>query len=249
LNIDLDEIVNKLLDSESVVFLTGAGMSAESGIQTFRGAEGYWSKFNPMELASKEGFKNDPNLVWIWYQERLENVRKNNPHDGHFAISKIQKILPNVTVITQNVDGYHQKAGSRNVLELHGSIVKFKCIECQKRYDEELIANELNHCTYCDGLIRPDVVWFGEQLPYDTLSQSEYASSNCDIIFSIGTSSEVHPAAGLPLIAKQGGAVIIEVNPNETNLSKNADLTIREEAKSFIPKLLKRLEYKKREMK
>jgi NAD-dependent deacetylase len=240
-NSALDKIANEMLQASRIVILTGAGMSAESGIDTFRGVKGYWSKYNPMELASMDGFRKNPELVWKWYQERYKIVKNNAPHAGHNAISELQKTLSEVVVITQNVDGYHQQAGTDNVLELHGSIVNFKCVDCNKKHNKKLVDGALNHCEYCNGHIRPDVVWFGEQLPFETLKEAENKSSDCDVIISIGTSSEVYPAAGLPILAKNHGAKVIEINPNDTKLSKRADIIIRDSAKSFLPKLKERV--------
>ena len=233
----IENLADDMLNANRIVILTGAGMSAESGIGTFRGINGYWSKYNPMELASMEGFRQNPELVWKWYQERLNNVKSNSPHEGHYAISKLQKILNELVVVTQNVDGYHQQSGTENVLELHGSIVKFKCVDCEKKHNRKLIEGKLNYCTYCNGMIRPSVVWFGEQLPYEVLKKAENKSITCDIIFSIGTSSEVYPAEGLPVMAQNYGAKVVEVNPNETKLSDRADIVVRESAKDFLPKL------------
>jgi len=234
----LEILFQKIAHSEKIVILTDAGMSAESGIQTFRGAKGFWSKYNPMELASKEGFTKDPELVWKWYQERYNNVKNNKPHEGHFAITALQVIKPELTVITQNVDGYHQHSGTKDVLELHGSIVEFKCIDCDRKYNDVIIQDVLNTCNHCNGLIRPDVVWFGEQLPYDTLKAAEEKTLQCDLFMSIGTSSEVYPAAGLPLLAQQKGAIVVEINPNETALSNKADIVIRGLAKEILPVVL-----------
>jgi NAD-dependent deacetylase len=236
---NLEILSQNIANASKIVILTGAGMSAESGIQTFRGAKGFWSKYNPMELASKEGFTKDPELVWKWYQERYNNVKNNNPHAGHFAITELQKIQSDLTVITQNVDGYHQQSGTKNVLELHGSIVKFKCLDCEKQHLDSIVPNDLNTCNHCNGLIRPDVIWFGEQLPYNTLKAAEEKALQCDLFISIGTSSEVYPAAGLPLLAKQEGATVIEINPNETALSNKADIVIRGLAKEVLPEVLK----------
>ncbi|MFN3194917.1 MAG: SIR2 family NAD-dependent protein deacylase [Chlorobiota bacterium] len=237
----LNNLAEEMLNADRIVILTGAGMSAESGIGTFRGIKGYWSKYNPMELASMDGFRKNPEIVWKWYQERYKSVINNSPHAGHYAISELQKTLCEIVVITQNVDGYHQQAGTDNVLELHGSIVNFKCVDCEKVHNKKLVDGVINHCEYCNGHIRPDVVWFGEQLPFETLKEAENKSSDCDVIISIGTSSEVYPAAGLPIIAKNHGAKVVEINPNITKLSNEADIIIRESAKSFLPKLKERV--------
>ncbi len=241
---NLEILFQKITHASKIVILTGAGMSAESGLQTFRGAKGFWSKHNPMELASKEGFTKDPELVWKWYQERYNNVEHNKPHEGHFAITALQEMLQELTVITQNVDGYHQQSGTKDVLELHGSIVKFKCLDCDRKYNEAIIPDVLNNCNHCNGLIRPDVVWFGEQLPHNTLKEAEEKTLQCDLFMSIGTSSEVYPAAGLPLLAQQKGATVVEINPYETALSNKADIVIRGLAKEILPTVLRNVKNK-----
>ncbi len=243
------EIPEKLLDSlaiaESIAVLTGAGVSAESGIKTFRDPDGLWSKLNPQELASINGFIANPQLVWSWYQQRLDIINKTEPNPGHFALAEMEKIFPNFTVITQNVDRLHQKAGSKNVWELHGNIVDNHCQKCKLKYigDTELNDNKLPTCPECGGLIRPSVVWFGEMLPVDAITAGEDAARQSDIFFSIGTSAEVYPAANLPYIAKQSGALLVEVNPNHTTLTNYVDFKLNANSGTALPSLVKK--YKK----
>ncbi len=239
------EIDNQLIEilkkAKRVAVLTGAGVSAESGISTFRDPDGLWSRFNPMELASIDGFMSNPDRVWEWYQYRRNVIHKTKPNAGHYAIAEMAKIFPHFTLITQNVDQLHQIAGSENVLELHGNIIENRCFKCNKPYLEEInfSDNQVPKCN-CGGLIRPNVVWFGEMLPRKILEQSEIEARKCDIFFSIGTSGEVYPAAGLPLIAKQNGATVIEVNPNQTSISTAMDFRLPYKSAEVLPILIEK---------
>lgn len=245
------EIPEKLIDELSkanfVVVLTGAGVSAESGISTFRDPDGLWAKFNPMELASIDGFLSNPQKVWEWYQYRRDVLHKAKPNAGHFAIAEMEKIFPKFTLITQNVDRLHQSAGSKNVVELHGNIIENHCFNCKKPYYGEVILpnGEIPHCPECGGLIRPSVVWFGEMLPFESLHLAEIASQECDFFFSIGTSAEVYPAASLPYIAKRNGAIIVEINPKLTQLSPYADFRIHETSAKSLPEIVKLVKIRK----
>lgn len=236
-------LIDFLPRAKRVVFLTGAGVSAESGISTFRDKDGLWSKFSPLELASVEGFMNNPERVWQWYQHRRQVLDTAEPNPGHYAMTKIQEFLPDVHLITQNVDRLHQVSGSKNVIELHGNIITNRCFKCSKPYKDEIDVTEeaLPKCKHCNGNIRPDVVWFGEMLPEFAIEKAQEVSEMCDIFFSIGTSSEVFPAANLPLLAKQGGAYLVEINPTETQISKHADECIREVSGVALPNLLKEI--------
>lgn len=238
-------LLNRLAGSKKIAVLTGAGISAESGIATFRDPDGLWEKFNPAELASIDGFMANPNLVWEWYQHRVRIVNESKPNAGHFAIAEMQKIFDNVIVITQNVDRLHQKAGAKDVVELHGNIVTNRCFDCNEEFEGKtnLPDGELPSCLKCGGKIRPNVVWFGEMLPTDAIEAAEIAAQTCDIFFSVGTSAEVYPAAGLPILAKQSGARIVEVNPNDTPLTPYVDFSIRGLAGELLPLILK--EYKR----
>ncbi len=235
-----NNILDKLKNAQKVAVLTGAGVSAESGIKTFRDPDGLWAKFNPQELASVNGFLSNPKLVWSWYQERRRLIDSANPNPGHYAIAKMQELFDEFHLITQNVDRLHQKAGSENVIELHGNIIENHCQNCGKPFTEEvdLSTDELSVCTYCGGKIRPSVVWFGEMLPMDAITNAEKAAAECDVFFSAGTSAEVYPAANLPVIAKQNGAFLIEVNPHTTHLTPYADLHINEPSGVGLPGLI-----------
>ncbi len=244
----INEVVDVLIESKNISALTGAGVSAESGIATFRDPDGLWAKFNPQELASIDGFMANPERVWAWYQYRVEIVNSSKPNLGHYALAEFESLNKNFKLITQNVDGLHQRAGSRNVIELHGSIVRNKCFNCNEIHQESVIeTNQLNNCKYCNGLIRPDVVWFGEMLPEKEIELAQLYASNSDVFFSIGTSAEVYPAADLPIIAKRNGALLIEINPDRTQLSDYVDISISLPSGEVLPLIID--EYKKRKLK
>ncbi len=232
-----DEMLQTLVKANNVAVLTGAGISAESGIQTFRDPQGLWAKFNPVELASMDGFMSNPNLVWDWYQYRREIISKAKPNPGHIAIAEMKNLFPKFTLITQNVDRLHQRAGSDNVIELHGNIVENYCVSCNTPFLENIDFEnkELPKCKKCGGLIRPNVVWFGEMLPYDALQDANSVAETADFFFSIGTSAEVYPAANLPIIAKNHGAYVVEINPNATSISGYMNQTFNYPAGEVLP--------------
>lgn len=238
------EIPEKLLfalaNAQKVAALSGAGISAESGIKTFRDPDGLWAKFNPAELASINGFMANPELVWSWYQHRREIVNSAKPNPGHYAIAEMEKLFPQFTLITQNVDRLHQRAGSTKIWELHGNIIENRCFKCSKPFtgDAELPEGVLPKCSHCGGLIRPCVVWFGESLPFSALTAAEDAAEESDVFFSVGTSAEVYPAANLPIQAKRAGALTVEVNPNETAISRYMDVCLRAPSGVALPELL-----------
>ncbi|MFO7445838.1 MAG: NAD-dependent deacylase [Ignavibacteriaceae bacterium] len=225
--------------ASSVVFFTGAGISAESGIPTFRGVDGIWNKMKPEELASFKGFMKNPELVWEWYKYRKKIVHESMPNPGHIAIAEMQEIIPEVIVVTQNVDNLHRRAGSKIIYELHGNIERNFCIDCKKRYDNEIdLTAKIPTCT-CGGMIRPDVVWFGEFLPEDQFTAAEKAAQNCGVFVVAGTSAVVFPAAGLIYTAKQSGAYIIEVNLEETEISRYADVSFFNKTGVVLPNIVK----------
>lgn len=193
----LQSIVNKLHSEQRVVVFTGACVSAESGIPTFRDKlDGLWSKFSAEELACAEGFKANPELVWKWYAWRRKMIAEAEPNPAHQAIARLQTLIPEFTLITQNVDGLHQRAGSKNVIELHGNIHRFRCFEEDIVIEQCDETNEVPpRCSHCGGMLRPDVTWFGEALSGDSYSVAKEAVRNCTLLFSIGTSSLVYPAA------------------------------------------------------
>lgn len=213
----VEAVAQLLVRAERVAVLTGAGVSAESGIPTFRDAmTGMWSRFDPFELASPEGFARQPAMVWNWYAERRASVGKAKPNPGHFALAEIERRVRHFTLITQNVDGLHQEAGSRRVIELHGNIRRVKCSRDGGVKDGWTEDGEVPpRCSECGGYLRPDVVWFGELLPARALQEAGSASLDCDLFFSIGTSNLVEPAASLPWTAHRHGAKVVVVNPTD----------------------------------
>lgn len=233
-----DSLKTLLKKDKRVVVLTGAGISAESGVPTFRGEEGLWKKFKPEELATFDAFISNPQLVWEWYEYRRKLISEVKPNPAHFSLADMQKYFENFHLITQNVDGLHQKAGSVDVIELHGNIKRNKCVSCNTRYEElELPSAEVPPRCSCGGLVRPDVVWYGEMLPAEAINRAFELSSVCDIFFSIGTSAVVYPAAALPQIAQKAGAYLVEVNLERTELSNLADEVFTGKAGEIIPQL------------
>ncbi|MDR3667229.1 MAG: NAD-dependent deacylase [Ignavibacteriaceae bacterium] len=232
--------IEKIKNAGHVVFFSGAGMSQESGIATFRGKDGIWNKFKPEELANINGFMKNPDMVWEWYKYRHDIVRNAEPNQGHIAIAEFQKYLPKVTVITQNIDNLHKRAGSKNIFELHGNIERNYCMKCKTFYNEINEIPEVPKCR-CGGLIRPDVVWFGEYLPQDQFQGAELAASNCDIFFVVGTSAVVYPAASLIYTAKDCGAIIFEINIEKTDISILARESFIGKAGNLLPMILKEI--------
>ena len=235
-------LISALRNSSRTVILTGSGISAESGVPTFRAAQsGLWARFDPQELATPEAFARDPELVWNWYAWRRKLVAQAHPNPGHVAIAEMQRLVPKFTLVTQNVDGLHQRAGSRKVIELHGNIGRTKCSveDVQvENYDE---AGTLPLCPSCGAPLRPDVVWFGEKLPSEALDAASEAARGADVFLSVGTSSLVYPAAGLPFEALESGATLVEVNPENTQLTPRADHALRGPAGGVLPRLIRAL--------
>lgn len=234
------ELINLLRQADHVVILTGAGTSAESGVPTFRDAQtGLWANYNPQDLATPQAFQTDPKLVWEWYAWRRELVNQAEPNAGHFALVEMEKRLSKLTLITQNVDGMHQRAGSSQVIELHGNINR------TKRFDDGVIIESWPEtddvpprCPDTGSLLRPDVVWFGEALPAQAIQQAFEAAGQCDLFLSIGTSGIVHPAASLPLAALEKNIITVEINPDETALSAAMMYVLRGPSGQVLPALL-----------
>jgi NAD-dependent deacetylase len=231
----------RLASARRVAVLTGAGISAESGVPTFRDAQsGLWAQFDPMQLASREGFAADPALVWRWYAWRRELVAGAQPNAGHLALAQAAARFAQVDLITQNVDGLHARAGSRNVLELHGNIQRSKCFaQCGAFIADprQLPPGEPPLCPRCGNWLRPDVVWFGEILDPGVLDAAQQTAVECNVMLVVGTSGLVTPAAGLPAAAKRAGATVVVVNPNESELDDLADHLIRGPAAAVLPRL------------
>lgn len=233
-----DSLLTRLGNASSVAVLTGAGISAESGVPTFRGAEGLWKKFRPEELASVDAFLRNPELVWEWYRHRRTLVGQVSPNAGHYALAEMENLFPDFTLITQNVDDLHRRAGSGRILELHGNIQRSFCMKCGREAEESSTdaAAVLPTCD-CGGVIRPGVVWFGETLPAEAIREADRAARRCEIFFSIGTSGEVYPAAQLPGTARMHGAYTVEINPERTSLSHRMDECLAGKSGSILPLL------------
>ncbi len=232
-----DNVSQELINSKKIVFVTGAGISQESGIPTFRGKDGYWRKHDPMKLATIDAFFDNPNLVWEWYEDRRNNILSVKPNGGHFAIANMEKFR-DVVVLTQNIDNLHQRSGSTNVLELHGSIIRIKCTVCNFSDNITQSFESLPPKCTCGNILRPDVVWFGEELPQNIWKNAMKEASTCDMMIIVGTSLAVSPANTLPIYAKQNGATLIEVNPEKTVMSNNMDLSIQATSATILPKIL-----------
>jgi NAD-dependent deacetylase len=238
--IHLDDTTRKSLrDSRCVAVLTGAGISAESGVPTFRGKEGLWRKFKPEELANLQAFMANPELVWEWYEYRRNIVTKVRPNAGHHALARWEREASDFHLITQNVDGLHQRAGSVRVIELHGNILRNRCLQCGNVSEspEVHFTGKVPRCS-CKGMLRPDVVWFGEMLPEKASEDAFAAAERADLFLSVGTSAIVYPAASLPQIAKANGAFLIEINVERTPLTTTADLFLQGPSGEILPELL-----------
>lgn len=230
-----ERLIDLLRTDVPTVVLTGAGVSAESGIPTFRGGDGLWDKFKPQELASVDAFMRNPKLVWEWYLFRRKIVTESKPNRGHEILAEMEKRLKGFTLVTQNVDNLHQQAGSRQVIELHGNIRRNKCLNCDEQIgDIEIDPEQLPRCA-CGGAIRPDVVWFGEMLPQEALEEATSRAAHSQLFLSIGTSAEVYPAADLPIIAKKCGAYLVEINPTETVLTPYVDEAFQGKSGEILP--------------
>ncbi|HVN41304.1 MAG TPA: NAD-dependent deacylase [Steroidobacteraceae bacterium] len=238
---EIGQAVALLRRARHLCVLTGAGISAESGIPTFRDAlTGLWARFDPTELATPEAFARNPKLVWEWYESRREAVRRAAPNPGHRALVELARALPKLTLVTQNVDGLHQRAGSTDVIEYHGNILRDRCSAEQEPAERAPDDDEegLPRCAACGARLRPDVVWFGEAIPRGALLAAEAAAADCDVFLSVGTSSLVYPAAGLADTALRRGAAVIEVNPAPTDLTERATVVLSRPAGQALPAIL-----------
>jgi len=236
---NLEQAREWLSAAMSVAVLTGAGISAESGVPTFRGPGGLWNDFKPEDLATPEAFAKDPKLVWQWYDWRREKIAGAKPNAAHRALVEIEKRKPRFTLITQNVDGLHDLAGSGKILKLHGDIWRMRCLECGANFPNRRVPLPKipPHCA-CGGLARPGVVWFGEPLPEGMMQEAEHAAASAQVFLVIGTSATVHPAASLIPYARKSGARVIEINPEPGPLNGLADCTIPGPAGEWLPQLL-----------
>ena len=235
------DLIRLLRTARHITVLTGAGVSAESGIPTFREAQtGLWAQYDPQELATPEAFVRNPRLVWEWYAWRRELVSKAKPNAGHFALAEMARHIARFTLITQNVDGLHQLAGSADVIELHGNLHHTKCFREEIVIDEWVDTGEVPpRCPRCGDRLRPDVVWFGEALPGAALHAASEAATTCDVFFSIGTSGLVEPAASLARVAKQHGARVVEINPIMTRLTSMVTYALQAPSGKVLPALVR----------
>jgi len=234
-----------LVDAREVVILSGAGLSADSGIPTFRdGATGLWANIDPDEVVSIGGFQRNPEKVWAWHKAMRDLFAEVQPNAGHAGIATLEHLLPNarVIIITQNIDGLHQAAGSTRVLEIHGSALRVRCHRhCGFVEPWPVGSDGARQCPSCGAPARPDVVWFGEPLDEDLISEAVDAAQSADVFFSVGTSSVIQPAASLSMMAKDSGALVVEVNPHETAFTEYADHSTRTGASQFFPALVEAL--------
>ena len=235
-----DALIRFLQKAERVVALTGAGVSQESGLRTFRDAQtGLWTQYKPSDLASPKAFERDPKLIWDWYAMRREKVRDVEPNPGHFALADMAHHILDFSLITQNVDNLHRKAGSPSVIELHGNLQRVRCFSCGQQVEEwEDAGDDVPRCKACGDILRPDVVWFGESLPRAELESAVEVARACQVFFSIGTSGTVQPAASLAYAARNQGAVIVEVNTEPTPLTPKVNFALHGKSGEILPVLV-----------
>ena len=236
------ELVQRLSSARHVAVLTGAGISAESGIPTFRDKDGLWERFKPEELANVRAFLRNPELVQKWYEHRRSVAHQTQPNAGHRALAELEALIEDFTLVTQNVDDLHRRAGSRRVIELHGNITRSYCIDCAQPAGEEVMRPVAEGrravCPSCGGLVRPDVVWFGEMLPEGAMETAYAAAERADVLLSVGTSAVVYPAAGIPLQAKAAGAFVVEVNIEPSAIADEMDEVVLGRAGEVLPALV-----------
>ena len=237
------KLIHDLRNSPRVATLTGAGVSQESGLQTFRDSmDGFWEQYRPEDLATPEAFERNPELVWEFYSMRRLKAGEVIPNQGHLALAEMERRMPCFSLITQNVDGLHQQAGSRCVIELHGNITRTRCTAgCVTFTHWEETSTGVPNCPNCGEKLRPDVVWFGEMMPADELSKAMQAAQTCTVFFSIGTSGVVQPAATLPWVAKKAGALLVEINTEETPLTSSVGYYFQGKSGEILPELVKQV--------
>lgn len=244
---ELLRVAEALDRAQLVAVSSGAGISQESGVPTFRDAQtGLWARYDPEQLATPQAFRHDPDLVWSWYMHRRDMVNRAEPNAGHYALVELEEMVPSLVVLTQNVDGLHARAGSRGVVELHGSLHCFKCFDACRGEPTwvDLASIEHDHeraprCPHCaEAAVRPGVVWFGEALPPDALERAFDVAQRCDVMLVVGTSGIVQPAASLPGVARQAGATVVEVNPQESPITAVADVVLRGPSGEMLPRLV-----------
>jgi len=234
-------VFERMRHARSVSVLTGAGVSAESGIPTFRGAGGIWQKYDYRKLATPQGFDEDPRLVWEWYQLRQREMLKARPNPAHMIIAEMESFYPEFSVLTQNIDGMHRRAGNRRILELHGNIWRMKCVRDGLMVSMDSPVEEIPPLCQCGSFMRPDVVWFGEQLSSEVMDEASRIARESEIMFVIGTSAMVFPAAALPVLTKNAGGLVVEVNIEPTDVTSYADASVFGPAGELLPALWKKL--------
>jgi NAD-dependent deacetylase len=242
----LEQAAEALARARLVAVSSGAGISKESGVPTFRDAQdGLWAKYDPAQLATPDAFLRNPDLVWSWYSYRTRLVGDAQPNSGHLALVALENLVPQVMVLTQNVDGLHARAGSTDIVELHGRLGRWKCFaSCRGEptlVDLETVAHEDERspgCPYCSSRLRPDVVWFGEALPAEVLDRAFDVAARCDVMLVVGTSGLVQPAASLPSVARRAGAIVIEVNPQPSMITQEIDLFLQGPSGEVLPALV-----------
>jgi NAD-dependent deacetylase len=236
-DLDLAGLIPKLQSARQVVALTGSGISAESGIPTFRGEDGLWKTYRAQDLATPEAFARSPELVWEWYDWRRGLMAAKDPNAGHRILAEWEDRFAHFTLITQNIDGLHRRAGSKNVLELHGNIWRMRCTQegTVTENTDTSLSSIPPLCPDCGALLRPHVVWFGEALDREVIHRASLLSARCDLMLVVGTSAVVQPAASLPLNALDAGATVVEINPESTPLTPYADFSLRGKAGDILP--------------
>ena len=235
----LKEVQEKISTAKAVAVLTGAGVSADSGIPTFRREDGLWRNFRAEDLATPEAFERDPRLVWEWYNWRRELIAAKQPNPAHYALAELEKRFNAFVLATQNVDGFHAKAGSQNLIELHGNIWKVRCTKCGEVTENlDVPIKLLPYCKRCNGLLRPHIVWFGEVLYAPDVLKSARAFEGCDLMLVIGTSGIVQPAASFVSLARDHGAFVAEINVTESAASQEADVLLVGRAAEVVPRIL-----------
>ena len=235
----IKDLKDRLREAKHVAVLTGAGISAESGVPTFRGEGGLWKQFRAVDLATPEAFHRDPKLVWEFYNWRRELIAPLSPNPGHFALAEIERRAPRFTLITQNIDGLHKKAGSLNIIELHGNLWRVRCTRCETVVEDRAVPlPELPACQSCGALLRPHVVWFGEMLEPEVLNAAYDAIGSCDVMMVIGTSGVVQPAASMGVQAKRNGATVAEINLEATPYSDVYNISISGKSGEILPQLV-----------
>jgi NAD-dependent deacetylase len=237
-----EDVIAAFDPAKKIVVLTGAGISAESGVPTFRGEDGLWKRYRAEELATPHAFEADPKLVWEWYDWRRGIISKAEPNAAHLAIAEMEQLFPRFSLITQNVDGLHRRAGNSKIIEIHGNLWQVRCVSDGAVYEDfRCPLPVIPPLCECGALLRPHVVWFGESLDYNDLAEASHQIEQCDLLLVVGTSAVVQPVASFPLMAKQAGAMVIEVNMDPTPLSVSADAALHGKAGEILPALLQKI--------